>query len=605
MNVTNNGYYTSDYLNEVVRKRPAKPVIVAEPISPDSVPRSFSGSSPYSYSGSSPMLSIPGRSPTSSRMSEVDMVSTDEISMDDPDRLAQGITPAQLYYLQRRPDREDPRQRERQKQKYSDYYIQQKRRHDESDYKPKLYTHKTFRDVFKDIEEPTEKYNPMEFVFDDPELVREREQNQKVKRAFKTVLKFMGKDYYDDYDYYQAEPTKDKKSPQKPVNEVYVANFSDSSDNEEDEVEFPENNLKTKVYVNAAEVQHLKKNKKFSKIWKRRLKKAKKEIRKDYENNINQQRDPLNQLHRDQLIKELTKDQAETIVPEEEEMVESKSVVPVAQEPPKFSAGQNENFHPLWNYVLSWLAYEPAVPLVPAPVEPSNVPATSVAPLVKVASEKSLVPKTLKALKPVRLKNMNMMPALVNMKQNYKQLASKWNQPVRQKKITDIDSFNTAPPQPRSDGISDEFVVEVDSDYDESTITTELYYNPVTKQLEHEPPTSASALSLGAAALTKFFLFSPPENTLVAAPTDSSPVQIVSNINSLLKHIKLLRMIFAPIDIIAENFPSLQTFVILIELAIFMWLLYELSLLIDALCMMVKAVCAPMIAMGRFMNRIM
>ena len=64
-------------------------------------------------------------------------------------------------------------------------------------------------------------------------------------------------------------------------------------------------------------------------------------------------------------------------------------------------------------------------------------------------------------------------------------------------------------------------------------------------------------------------------------------------------------MIFAPIDIIAENFPSLQTFVILIELAIFMWLLYELSLLIDALCMMVKAVCAPMIAMGRFMNRIM
>lgn len=589
MNVTNHGYYTSDYLNEVVRKRPAKKVIVAEPVSPDSVPRSFSGSSPKSYSSSSPMLSMPGRSPETSRMSEVDMVSTDEISMDDPDRLAQGITPAQLYYLQRRPDREDPRQRELQKQKYSDYYIQQKRRHDESDYKPKLYTHKTFRDVFKDNEEPTEKYNPMEFVFDDPELVREREQNQKVKRAFKTVLKFMGKDHYDDYDYYQAEPTKGKKSHQKPENEVYVANFSDSSDNEEYETEFPENNLKTKVYVNAAEEQHLKRNKKFSKIWKRKLKQAKKDIRKDYKQN------------RDQL----TKDRPETFVPEvEEETGESNAQVPVVHdEPPKVGAYQNENFHPLWNYVLSWLAYEPVVPTL---VGNANVPAKSVL-SVKPPENSIRVPKALKALKTVRLKNINMMPAMANMKQNYKQLASKWNQPVssRQKRITDFDSFNSAPPQPRSDGISDEFVVEVDSDYDESTITTELYYNPVTKQLEHEPPTSASALSLGAAALTKFFLFSRPENTLEAAPTDSSPVKVVSNINSLLKHIKLLRMIFAPIDIIAENFPGLQTFVILIELAIFMWLLYELSLLIDALCMMVKAVCAPMIAMGRFMNRIM
>ena len=581
MNVTNNGYYTSDYLNEVVRKRPAKPVIVAEPGSPDSVPRSFSGSSPQSYPGSSAMLDMPGQSPTSSRMSDVDMVSTDEISMDDPDRLAQGITPAQLYYLQRRPDRVDPRQRERQQRKYSDYYIQQKRRHDESDYKPKLYTHKTFRDVFKDKEEPTEKYNPMEFVFDDPELVREREQNQKVKRAFKTVQKFMGKDYYDDYDYYQAEPTKEKKTHQKPDNEVYVANFSDSSDNEEDEAAYPENNLRTKVYVNAAEEQQLKKNKKFSKIWKRRLKKAKKEIRKDYEQNRDHQREEKSQLAKD----------AETTMPEAEDLAESKAVAPVA-EAPKFGAGQNENFHPLWNYVLSWLAYEPVLP-----VESASVPA----PLGKpVASENSIV-KLPKARNPARLKNINMKPALANMKL----LASKWNQPVRQKNISDIDSFNTAPPQPRSDGISDEFVVEVDSDYDESTLTTELYYNPVTKQLEHEPPTSASALSLGAAALTKFFLFSPPENTLAAAPTDSSPVQIVSNINALLKHIKLLRMIFAPIDIIAENFPSLQTFVILVELAIFVWLLYELSLLIDALCMMGKAICAPMIAMGRFMNRIM
>ncbi|OBA22839.1 hypothetical protein METBIDRAFT_93459 [Metschnikowia bicuspidata var. bicuspidata NRRL YB-4993] len=85
---------------------------------------------------------------------------------------------------------------------------------------------------------------------------------------------------------------------------------------------------------------------------------------------------------------------------------------------------------------------------------------------------------------------------------------------------------------------------------------------------------------------------------------EGSPTVIISNINKLIKNIKIMRILFAPIDVVAENFPRLQTFVIFIELFIFMWILYELSLLIDALCMAVKAVCAPMIAVGKFMNRI-
>lgn len=65
-----------------------------------------------------------------------------------------------------------------------------------------------------------------------------------------------------------------------------------------------------------------------------------------------------------------------------------------------------------------------------------------------------------------------------------------------------------------------------------------------------------------------------------------------------------MKMLFAPIDIIGEFIPGLQGVVVFIELVLFVWILYELSRLVDALCMMIKAFCAPMIAVGRFMNRV-
>lgn len=51
--------------------------------------------------------------------------------------------------------------------KNNDYYLKQKQRYDEAEeVKPKLYTHKTFREVFINKEEPQHKYNPIDTVFE-------------------------------------------------------------------------------------------------------------------------------------------------------------------------------------------------------------------------------------------------------------------------------------------------------------------------------------------------------------------------------------------------------------------------------------------------------
>lgn len=84
----------------------------------------------------------------------------------------------------------------------------------------------------------------------------------------------------------------------------------------------------------------------------------------------------------------------------------------------------------------------------------------------------------------------------------------------------------------------------------------------------------------------------------------NAPIVVVSTWINLIKRIQIMKMLFAPIDIIGEFIPGLQGVVVFIELVLFVWILYELSRLVDALCMMIKAFCAPMIAVGRFMNRV-
>lgn len=87
-------------------------------------------------------------------------------------------------------------------------------------------------------------------------------------------------------------------------------------------------------------------------------------------------------------------------------------------------------------------------------------------------------------------------------------------------------------------------------------------------------------------------------------PNSGNIPQFSSFITGLIHKIKLLRSLFAPIDVVAERFPAVQTFVIFFELFVFFWLLYEVSLLIEAICMIVRTFCAPMIAFGRLMNKI-
>ncbi|KAK6455419.1 uncharacterized protein RJT20DRAFT_128646 [Scheffersomyces xylosifermentans] len=503
---------------------------------------------------------------------------------------------------------------------YDGYYMEQKQRYDEAVYKPKLYTHKTFRDVFQDSEESTDKYNPMEFVFDG---------EPKKKNFIKNVQVVLGKDNYSEYNYYDHNKKSKKKAPQ----EVFVKEVSDDDD-EEIVYEYENANPMGDV-VFEEDHKAPKKNKKLSKVFRKKMKKAKKELGKDFKNNAIKQHQIESKVKEEKEVIKKAKEEAH--VEEKEEVkvdkkaeVEPQQVKETAAAVEARKVGQNPEFHPLWNYLLSWLVYETAAAsndgnaaqskieeihndegekgeIVKEPAVPEHEP--------DIASHSSPKPEP-KPKKPKTTRKISLTPKNFQaLKKNYKTLVSKWNEPAAmmfndqqlvvaksaksskslvRSEVRTHRSFDPSVLQ-GSDDENKEFIIEYD---DDSEITEELYYNPITKQLEATPPTSYSSLEPAAKSA------SIAEGRYMIK-ADGSAVTIISNINSLIKSIKIMKIIFAPIDVIAEYFPNLQTIVILIELVIFVWILYELSLLVDALCMMVKAVCAPMIAMGRFMNRIM
>lgn len=83
---------------------------------------------------------------------------------------------------------------------FDGYYIKQKQDYDTAldfDFEPKLYTHKTFHDVFNNKSELIDIYNPMEFVFDN------KPHGNNLARAFKEIKLKLGKDDYKNYDYYK------------------------------------------------------------------------------------------------------------------------------------------------------------------------------------------------------------------------------------------------------------------------------------------------------------------------------------------------------------------------------------------------------------------
>lgn len=601
MNVTSKGYYTTQYLDNVTRKRyrgtevdsdngyfnqpqsrPSSPGI-REHIAGDKSPRSMRSLTPVGdenllrspvspgFTKSPSRNGSPLGSPVLENLPTVSRTLGSSIGSEDydPDYLEQEITPAQLHRLQNRntalyqPHRvrrdqviihgQQGKQGKQVKQPTSEdeYYIKQKQRYDQSLYKPKFYTHKTFRDVFEDEKNNTDKYNPMEFVFDDPGSRNEQEQNQKLKKALRILQTKMGKDNYKQYDYYQK-----MSGPQRAQKPVPTSRNADVRDNDE-------NNFNDNIYITEEENKQLKKNKNFKNVFKRKMKKAKNDLASDYNNSI---KGP-------ELIMETDSTSQPIVLEPEEEQT------PITTQPTQPNQPDQEtNFLPLWSYILSWLVYDQ-----------TNIPAIQEEPVIDT--------KTKSKTRPLRNRI-----DMKNFRRNYQGVVSNWNQPVSTvfKNGKPIDSM----PLVRNNrgmidsellnNASQEFVIEVDDDYDD--YDEEFYYNPTSKQLEQQP--EASYLS--------YFPTSMLDRTTNRGLIDTSngPVAIISNINTLIKNIKVMRIIFAPIDIIALHFPNLQTVVILVELVIFLWILYELSLLIDALCMMVKAVCAPMIAMGRFMNRI-
>ncbi|KAG7194465.1 uncharacterized protein KQ657_004678 [Scheffersomyces spartinae] len=78
------------------------------------------------------------------------------------------------------------------------------------------------------------------------------------------------------------------------------------------------------------------------------------------------------------------------------------------------------------------------------------------------------------------------------------------------------------------------------------------------------------------------------------------PAMIFSNIDQLIKSVKLFRVVFSPLDDILMSFPfpAVQALVVLVELLFLAFMAYELIILVDSVCMIIKSLCSPIIAIG-------
>ncbi|GEQ71785.1 hypothetical protein JCM33374_g5471 [Metschnikowia sp. JCM 33374] len=489
-------------------------------------------------------------------------------------------------------------------QAFSGYYIDQQKRIDNSqDFKPSSYTHKTFKDVFQPDED--ERLNPMDVVFDEPSK-RSLSTKQKFARALKSAIPNFGKNDYEAYDYFQRDENEENDEPESlQVRSVY----GDVGWNDTDSVLTNKYDIRSN-YSRRNQPGSLGGENSANPDINSRLPDEYSE--KNEENASTEYESPkpptprvktkLRQKFR--MGRKSSKSRGlinygDGDFNEEASQSMQESVFENTPEPdqPEFQHSPEiaHGFNPLWNYVLSWLAYtnmddtQPNIQgkITELPDEPENEPLS----------------KTLVMGKSLRTHNTNDKDSGRTQTKSkvYKDILSKWNRPAsvyisgeekserKGKPSTNLiksSSVRAISKRGQSFEATTKHEVE-EADEDE----VQYAYNPKTGQLEpignQIKDSIAQTTQLSAANLH-----------------EGSPRTIISNVNKLIKSIRIMRIIFAPIDVVAENFPRIQTLVIFIELFIFVWLLYELSLLIDALCMVVKAVCAPMIAVGKFMNRI-
>ncbi|KAI5954550.1 hypothetical protein KGF54_002325 [Candida jiufengensis] len=597
MNVTSNAYYTSQYLSEQQQqikykvptpqdyfleqnqKKLQNPFKIKvknqqQPIMNNIRPKSSSTTT-------SPKNNSPTSINISSRPQEI------EFEIDSDDQLEEEITPAQLNYISQNyipKPKSQPINLQKPKKKINknnNYYLNQKKDYDLADMsmKPKLYTHRTFREVFQDKSENLNKYNPMDSVFENSKNFHSYSNNlnedekdssptnnskSTASKFFKTV-KFM-KDDYNDYNYY------DHRTKKNAVKDIFVTE-NGSDDDDED------NNGITEVDENGLLVEgqekKSKKNMKFKSMLKKRIRQAKKDLGKDFDSHVDNSKKV--KTPQDDEPKEL---EAQPI---------SKELVPIN----KGYLGTYVN--PCMNYVWSWVDYykQGKTSDLPPQQQPNNSKA-----FVKSSQQRGPKPKKFKKLTQSSKTLFTNWNEPANKMWNQKQIIARNQQPqsTHQHPHHNLSSSETL----TAEDYPKEFIIEYDSNDEENylskngSINEELYYNPLTKQLESQPPTSSSSM---------ISLELPQQQRTL--PIVNNSIEIVSSLITMIKKIQIMKLIFQPIDIIGEFFPNLQTIVIIIELVLFVWILFELSRLIDALCMMVKAFCAPMIAVGRFMNKIM
>lgn len=543
MNVAEDAYFTNQYLDRKIRS----PRIPSAP----SQPRNCSRSDHPSLLLQALKLKSPPHATFSAEA--------------DANELHEAITPAQLTYLQRIDDGNRPRPiadyyhpqrkeafpifahnedehqhlsngvrpRRKQAPPFRGYYIDQKKRYDvaEQEAKPHIYTHKTFRLVF--AKDKDERFNPADFVFEDPEQ-KKLDLKEPLLRAFRIVHKKISKDSYKSYDYYRQSMKDDEVS--RPIEKVKnrkrkwkLFQHKAKTDSESE----PENSASEENpdhYLRATSLGGFVLESYQEPMWNSTKKSKKKALE-----------------HRVEEFKN-SEDSAGISCQElEADTSEGTLVSPFAKLP---------NLNPVWNYILSWVAYQQMGAAASNEDNSFSKPFAIASP-----SCSGNIKSTQKLLKRDKVKNLNL---------KAKNAMSKWNQQVNSKHTHR---------GPKS-----------------LTYVEESEY-PLNFEISDEEAEDAYMLDLGR-QLT-------PYREYTGALTSAHPVGVISHISSLIKSIRVMKIVFAPVDIIQEKFPSLQTAVILIELVIFVWLLYELSLLIDALCMAVRAVCAPMIAVGKFMNRIM
>lgn len=596
MNVSRNAYFTSEYLEELQKS-----------------PRSHRGSgyrskqiSPRSYNGRP--------SPTSAR---TNLDSVDPI--ENPDELTEEITPAELNYLSQRPQRTHrqlvdyydyykPRNGLRSPVKgrsgsavftsndsesllssdpsqpvmpgrgdFSGYYIDQKKKFDAAkEVKPALYTHKTFKDVFE--KDTDERLNPIDVVFTDSAKLKEQNDRRVLSKAFKKVQKTVGYDDYTSYDYFEQK--------RKGNSATKAAPMAESATPQNDNKLAASTKNKMKSFFGLKKEFKDERDPDVSSL-------GDKTDADDLENPFTEQRPPKTKSLRSKWNR-LKKPKETEDAPEESPLAMPGS--PAESEPELDSEAQEESvavrepdlkdeslgplekFLPLWNTLLSWVVYERLV-------DPNETDATinKIEELTECEGDYSGKDDESHS----RLEKFS--KRILNAKK-YKQVLLRWNDPA--------SKYLIAPPKflekrrvPSNSHAKSDLILEFEVDFgDDECLADELVYNPRTGQLEE--------LVSGRGGYSEVALST-------AASSGPTPVAIISSVNKLIKNISIMKILFAPIDVIGENFPRLQTLVIIVELCIFVWMLYELSLLIDALCMAIKAVCAPMIAVGRFMNRIM